>query len=721
MPNLTADQKKQIKENIYKEINEFVETKDYDGFYHYFRKKLDDVEHGTPEQAEENLFRKNCINDFVQENGDGSKPEMDAFIHSFMQYCYVMEHTRIMETSKTYEEIKTRLKNGEVKDAELIADQDKTVDKLALGLTVNASMAGRKMMQAKGITAAMTQALADTPGFKQLKADLKKEFDVYLKNEPTYSEEESKKYRVLFSNQALIDVADTGLSGAKVCFKIDLGKDDLSFTQVPDGITGIQAMDIRQLKEYHAQLTQERNTLYQFEQAGKSWGDTAGQLLSDLEKVPGFDKKDPAFAPIYKALNNAKNVGNGEYSFGDGYMATAKRLSHKSATFTFQDVISKAETLMEKAPEIATEIIMKASEAQTNFNNNYAAGADKVFDTYKADATQAQVKMLDKRIQRVENQLLYKNMCAEDPHFEKRLKNRIETIGSIDTSHNLMRQLMADTMDAVLISNTVKDFLDNDKKTRDLTKGDHKDYNNFVAAIDGLQDLKKQDMRQMNYQQIMEKLTAARDASKAYMDSHDGLLHLGSGWSGKGRDRIGNAKYIYQKLDRQIREMKATYDSEFAQDTQTLGTREETYLITKENLRKENAAERKKIATKLDEKLFTSTMQTAMSSLAQAKTQAGQDKYPQAGDVADQYAMILAVGTALQQSKAGGYGANERKLGILKNNIKNSPEFAEMVKAHTSEELFKAATDQKNPKALSDMFAKKQPQAEKVKQPAKGL
>ncbi|MCR5339587.1 MAG: hypothetical protein K6E75_13625 [Lachnospiraceae bacterium] len=724
MPNLTDKQKTQIKQQIYQEIREFIDTKDYDGFHHYFRKKLDDVDHdtGNRDLNDKNMFRKNCIISFMEENGKQPDPETEQFIHNFMLFSYIMEHTRIMETSKTYEEIKTRLQNGEVKDTELIADNEKTVEKLALGLSVNASPAGRKMVQAKGIVAAMTQALSKTPGYQKLSSDLKKEFEDYLEKDGTYQIQDSKKYRILFKDQAPIDVEDTGLSGAQARFKINLSKDDLSFTAIPDGISQIKEMNIEQLTAYHAEVMKQRDAMQVFEQAGRQWGDTATALLSDLENELNDQKNDPAFKPMFAALKNASSVGKGEYSFGENYMSTARRLSHRSCTFTFNDVISNAEKIKDKAPELAGKIIAKAQECQKAFNESFTAGADKVFDKYSDNATQAQVKMLDKRIVRIEKQLLYKKMFNLDPLMKKRLDSRREGIGSIDIHHDKMRQLLADTKDIAMVSGTVKDFLDNDLQTRgDLTKGNHTKYHNLIKEINKLHDLKNKDLKSMNYKQIMDTLTAARDAAKDYVDSHDGILNIGSGWGGKGRSRIGNAKYIYQKLDRQIKEMKENYDKLFKTDAFSLGEREVTLLDIKNSLRRENASDIKKTATALDEQLFNSCIQDARTKLESAKQAAGADKYPDKNEMAEHLATILTIETAREQTKNGAYGANERKLGLLKNNIRKSQELAEMMKAHTAEELLSAACNRQNPKALSDLFAKKQPQAEKVKQPAKGL
>ena len=724
---LSEEEQNEIKKEISKEVEMFINTKDYDGLYHYIRNITDDYENTNarenPEKAAIGLCRQGAVFNSLKDIAAKKNPDQDEFLHKFLLHCYIMQHSRIMEVSKSYEEITTRLKNGEVKDADLVMDNEKMVKDLAFGLSVYGTPAGRKMNQAKNIVKSVTDSLnsVDIDGFKQLNLQIKQEFNDYIEHNPTFPPEESKKYSALFDAPAPHTIEDVGLSEKISSFQIQPKSSDLSFTTVPDGITNLKKMDIKQLRAYHAQVMKDREDLSSYEQAAKTWADQAAGLLEKLQKVPGFDEKNPSYAPLLKALKNAQKISTGEYNYGENYMYCARRLSHRSVTFTLEDVISNAEKFSQTNPQLAGEIIKQAKESQNVINDNYTKSAQRVFDKYKENGTQAQVKMLDKRIARIEKELLYKNMCAVDPTYKGRLDMRIEHIGRIDMSHDLMRQFMTDTMDAVLISNTVKDFFDADKKGRDLTHGDHTKYNNLIRSIDNLQDLKTKNLRDMNYKEVMKILTDVRDASKAYIDSHDGLKNIGSGWSEKGRGRLGNAKYIYQKMNRQIEEMKALYNSEFNFDTQTLGSLETAILESKESLRKEIAEDMKKTAMKVDEKLFSATVKKASDALSLAKSEAGINAYPDKSSVADHYATLLAIETAREQHKNGGYGANERKLGILKENIKKSPEFTEMINSHTDAELYTAASNSKNPKALSDMFAKKQPQAEKVKQPVKGL
>ena len=724
MPAFKLTQKKQdqIKSEVFRQVSDFAHNKDYDGLYHYMRQTLDDIEatdaRTQPELfAQRSLCRDNislCLEEMIN-SGD---PAQREFLKLYLVFCSAMENTRLMECGKAYDRTLRMVKNGEIKNTELIRGEVNLTKELALHITQNGTAAGRKLAQARGITSMLTMAIYRNDSYKALKQEADAIFKDQYIHDNTFDKREHNRYYTILSKPPQVSVRDEGLSSGKgqMEFIVDLTKTDLSFTRIPGCISSIQKMDAEQLKEYHNTVMKQIEAIKTFEDSAIDWSIWAREMYSELkESVPDKENASPKQTEMLAALNNASKVEKGKYSYGKNetgkYCFSAQQIREKSLMFTLDDVLECANALKQEMPEFSKKMLAEAEKHKKAVQKAYQAGANKVFDHYREDTRQAQITMLARRLERIEAQQEMLAIQEKEPLEAMGIKKRLEGISQTDMLQNDLDQFITDTVDILQVSHAVNNyFFKEDVKVRDMSKGGkHTEYNAMLNSLAELENMKAKDLKTFTYSQIMDKIKTARDAAKNYVQTHDGLLNITSGWSNEGRNRIGNAKYIYQKLDRQLREMTSKYEKTLGSENNTLSEREDVINLTRENLQKQNVQVRNRIIDKLNDTFLTKRMQIVDASLIKVQKPAGKEPYSRE-QLEDICAELLAMDTVRKkQNREDGQNAelyNDRKLDELKNSIKGSLSFQNMCKKHTAEELYQAACD-KTKNALPSLLEAK--------------
>ena len=699
-PILSQAQKDSIQNEVFRQISDFVHDKDYDGLYHFMRQTLDDIEHGDPNTVEyvQNSHRRNSIsNCFENMMGSDDAAQLD-FLKHFFVFCTNMENSRFMETGKTYDRTLKSLQNGEIKNAELIRGEEKLTQEMALLLTLNGTAAGRKLSQAKGITAMLTQAISRNDHYRAFKKDADAILQEEFAKDKSFNKEEHNRYYQILNKPPQISVRDEGLSDRNLQFMVDMSKTDLSFTRIPDGITSIQNMNAGQLKEYKARVMAQKKAIERFESSAKNWSRTAETFYHELRDALADMDLSPEQKALLKALKNAADVQKGNYSYGKNetgkYCFSAIQIREKSVFFTLDDVSECANALKDTMPELSAKILSAVAESQKNITAAFKGGADKVFDVYKNDAKQAQIKMLSRRIERIEKQEQILAIEAEAPNTARGMRQRQRGMGEMDNLQNTLEQFVADTIDILQVTKAVNTFFQKDKASRDLTKGGkHTEYNKMLSSLEELQKLREQNLKDFSYEEITEKIKKACDAADSYVKTHDGVFNIASGWSSEGRSRIANARYIHQKLKRQLQEMTSNYQKDIRDNRQSLAEYEKTISETRESLHNEQIADQNAVISKINKKFLSASLQSVHKKLTSIPGEMPEDKEK----IGDLCAELLAI-KGMHSPKKENDGKpiemlNERKLEERKSEIKASPGFQNMLQKHSTQELYQAATD----------------------------
>ncbi len=588
----------------------YVENNDYEGLYDYIfsnMKKANETGEdffGTEEGVQ--------LQSIIMYCASGDEQKYFQFINDFYAYAVKKNFVSYVEAGEKYEKVKKQYENDEIEGAELVSDDTKIVDQLAMATMATKTEEGKNLHLSRSLMRIVSGFLMDG-NYYAITDNGKTAGEEAFKAENKLPEDKTAFFINTFSKDIGLYIFDKA-STAKPAYTLSANSpDNKLFDEVPDNISKISDMNTDELEEYKNKLKEDIATVEIFENAGIKWAEDAKKLSQDMDKLPPEVKTSKEFTDLKSALDNAGNIGKSVDFFVEKHEidpvtnkdeivmhpATELGFSKASMDYTFKDVMEKAEAFKAVNPDFSEKVKSIAENKKSEVDNAFVTGADRIHEQLGID--KAQSKVLKTSLGRVEKQLESLAIKNKYPYNNKQIDKRKKEITKLEKGDDDITEFRRRFKNAIDQSKSLYRYFDKDKQGRgDLVYNKHKDYLNLV---DLTKRLNESDPDKMKPREIIDLLINVKNAAKQYVDTHAGAKNITKGWLGDGRIRIENARKLEKVVDTQLSEVFEKYrDTErFCKKNETIGDALDRLGEKKEKIRSEIRDKKQELSGMLKE------------------------------------------------------------------------------------------------------------------------
>ena len=634
------DENNPIHKQVDDDINNFIYDDDVEGLYAYIYENTLEAEKvsaqlwkegkgGKEERNTPTYHKMMMIHLNLREMYDNEGEDRE-FLQKLASYAKLKCDIDLTETAKEYENVKELYENGEIKGAELLIGEPKMVDKLARMTTVNNTETGVRYLNRRKV---YLDIISDTTGVYQ-----KGETDSKIKHK---SHEDSEKSGVFKENELknamsvvgeppLTFVPDSCLNGGFRYSEELISSGNSIFKELPDGLGELATAGIEEIAERRQELESDKKKLEPYETAVADWADTgAKDMLAELNKLPGEFSGIPEMAVLTTALQNAANLGknityqeldkdgNPKY---DSKKYTSLSYHPNGVKFTLADVGQRISDLKTKImsmsmnmdynydivfSDVEKNLLRKLSYYKENINKTI----EKAQEVYNKDKELdcKKINNLLGRLEIRENQILLKENKPEKMQDLDYFAGQVKEFEDRKDAVNKFKAVATDSQEK--IASNARHFHD-EKIARNgifYINAFHGTYNSLTEALDRLADAK---IEKKSPAEILEAMKQARDAARAYVDTHKGMKGLKnffSGWRSAGRERIRHAEDIFNNLDNDIRKIEGNEYEKLGNEDKSsiIGESNEKFKGYMKALRNKISHKKQKYLTEIKEKTVT--------------------------------------------------------------------------------------------------------------------